>query len=144
MVNAVFETIRVIKNKTLFLEDHYFRLMASMRILRMEIPMNFTLEFFENEILKLIKNKQLEEQSSRIKFMVNRVEGGLFTPKANTIEYIIYAEALNTDLYTFNDLEYRVDLYKDFYISPSLISTLKSNNRLVNIIGSIYAEGKQF
>ena len=53
--DAVFETIKIIDNKILFLEDHYFRLMSSMRILRMEIPMNFTMEFFESEILNAIK-----------------------------------------------------------------------------------------
>ena len=33
--DTVFETIKVVNNKVLFLEDHYFRLMASMRICRM-------------------------------------------------------------------------------------------------------------
>ena len=43
--DAVFETIRVINSKIIFWEDHYFRLMASMRIMRMEIPSTFSLEF---------------------------------------------------------------------------------------------------
>ena len=43
--DAVFETIKVVNNKVIFWEDHYFRLMASMRMLRMKIPMSFTLEF---------------------------------------------------------------------------------------------------
>ena len=51
--DAVFETIKVLDNKVLFLEDHYFRLMASMRICRMEIPMNFTMEYFEEQLLSL-------------------------------------------------------------------------------------------
>ena len=50
--DSIFETIKVLDNKVLFLEDHYFRLMASMRICRMEIPMNFTMEYFEEQILK--------------------------------------------------------------------------------------------
>ncbi len=45
--DGVFETIKVTTNKVIFLEDHYFRLMASMRMLRMKIPMKFTLEFFQ-------------------------------------------------------------------------------------------------
>ena len=49
--DAVFETLKVLDGKVLFLEDHYFRLMASMRILRMEIPLEFTLEYLESEIL---------------------------------------------------------------------------------------------
>ena len=50
--DAVFETLKVVSNRINFWEDHYFRLMASMRILRMEIPMTFSMEFLENEILK--------------------------------------------------------------------------------------------
>ena len=40
--DALFETLKSLNGKLLFWEDHYFRLMASMRILRMEIPMTFT------------------------------------------------------------------------------------------------------
>ena len=45
--DAVFETVKIVNEKILFLEDHYFRLMSSMRVIRMEIPMNFTLEYLE-------------------------------------------------------------------------------------------------
>jgi branched-chain amino acid aminotransferase len=38
--DAVFETVKIVNSKISFLEDHYFRLMASMRVVRMEIPMN--------------------------------------------------------------------------------------------------------
>ena len=51
--DAVFETIKV-NNKPLFWEAHYFRLMASMRILRMEIPMHFTPEFLASQIMNLV------------------------------------------------------------------------------------------
>ena len=51
--DSVFETLRVINGKIIFWEDHYFRLMSSMRIMRMEIPSNFSPEFLEEEILQL-------------------------------------------------------------------------------------------
>ena len=57
--DAVFETIKYIPGKILFLEEHYFRLMASMRIIRMEIPMKFTMEFFEAKVEQLIKHSFL-------------------------------------------------------------------------------------
>ena len=56
--DALFETIKVVSGKILFWEDHYFRLMASMRIMRMEIPMNFTMEFLEEEIHKTLESNQ--------------------------------------------------------------------------------------
>lgn len=138
--DALFETVKVSHNKILFWEDHYFRLMASMRILRMEIPMNFTLEFLEEEILKLIASRAKEQSTIRAKLMVSRKEGGLYTPVTNDVDYLITTSTFDTDFYEFNETEYKVDLYKDHYISPSLLSTLKSNNRLINVIGSIYAK----
>ena len=142
--DAVFETIKVIKNRVLFLEDHYFRLMASMRILRMEIPMNFTLEYFENQITKLLNKNNLEDNSARVKFIVYREEGGLYTPKISTVKYLVFADYLDNDFYEFFDEDYSVDLFKNYFISPSLISTLKTNNRIVNIVGSIYAKENNF
>ncbi len=138
--DALFETIKVSYNKVLFWEDHYFRLMASMRILRMEIPMSFTLEFLEAEILELIESKNQAQSTVRVKLMVSRKEGGLYAPVTNDVDYLITTKPLDSDFYEFNEIEYRVDLYKDHYISPSLLSTLKSNNRLINVIANIYAK----
>lgn len=138
--DAVFETLRVSHKKVLFWEDHYFRLMASMRILRMEIPMNFTLEFLEEELLKLIDANNQSHQTIRVKLLIWRKEGGLYCPNTNDVEYLITTEELNNDFYEFNDSDYKIDLYKEHFISPSLISTLKSNNKLINVIGSIYAK----
>ncbi|HMC01245.1 MAG TPA: aminotransferase class IV, partial [Flavobacteriaceae bacterium] len=37
------------------------------------------------------------------------------------------------------DETYEVDLFKDYYITPDLLSTLKTNNKVLNVIASIYA-----
>jgi len=141
--DALFETLKISHSKVLFWEDHYFRLMASMRILRMEIPMSFTLEHLESEILKLVEAKQQGQKTLRVKFMVNRKQGGLYAPKTNDVSYIITSQVLQNDFYTLADEDYRVDLYKDHYIAPGLLSTLKSTNKILNVIGSIYAEENQ-
>lgn len=138
--DGLFETIKAVHGKLLFFEDHYFRLMASMRIMRMEIPMSFTLEFLQDEILKTLKANQLDKATSRVKLQVHRVEGGLYKPENNDVEFIISVKALDQDFYLLNEDDYEVDLFKDFYVSPSLISTLKTNNKALNVVGSIYAK----
>lgn len=142
--DAVFETIRVYNNKVLFWEDHYFRLMASMRILRMEIPMAFTPEFLEAEIKNLVTASQLDLGSCRVKLTVNRKEGGLYTPTKNDVDYLITLESLERDIYQLSDTDYRVDLFKDFYVTSGLLATLKTNNRALNVIGSIYAQENSY
>lgn len=136
--DGVFETVKVINNKILFLEDHYFRLMASMRVVRMEIPMNFTMEYFEEQILNLLKEKNISA-SARARITVFRKDGGLYLPKSNEVSFLIHAVALESTLYALNTAEYEVDLYKDFYITKQLLSSIKTTNKMINVTGSIFA-----
>ena len=137
--DSVFETIKVLDNKVLFLEDHYFRLMASMRICRMEIPMNFTMEYFESQILNLIATFS-DSNSYRVRFSVYRDSDGFYLPKSRNVQFIVAASALNSDLYAIGKESYEVELYKDFYVSKQLLSTLKTNNKMLQITGSIFAD----
>src|SRR5690606_4001186 len=137
--DALFETIRVAEGNTLFWEDHYFRLMASMRIMRMEIPMEFTMEFLEGQILKTLEANNLQDLSARVKLLVHRNEGGLYLPNNNAVSFIIMVNKLNQS-YTIKDEEYEVDLFKDYFVAPGLLSTLKTNNKALHVVGSIYAK----
>lgn len=138
--DALFETIKSVHGKLLFWEDHYFRLMASMRIMRMEIPMNFTMEYLEEQIQNTLIASQIEKATTRVKLTVHRNEGGLYLPDSNDISFIISAKVVDSDFYLFNDGAYQVDLFKDYYVSPGLLSTLKTNNKALNVIGSIYSK----
>src|SRR5690606_22953269 len=64
--DAVFETLKEFDGKLLFAEDHYFRLMASMRIIRMDIPVDFTLENIEEHVLKAAHANQLNHARGRL------------------------------------------------------------------------------
>lgn len=136
--DAVFETVKIVDSKILFLEDHYFRLMSSMRVLRMEIPMNFTMEYFENQILTLVKNKDIEN-AARARTTFYRNDGGYYLPKTNAVSFLIHAEKLLETKYLINNTAYEVDLFKDFYVTKQLLSSIKSTNKIINITGSIYA-----
>ena len=138
--DAVFETLKVSEGRILFWEDHYFRLMASMRILRMEIPMNFTMEYLEKEIQRTLEANTMSHGNARVKLLVSRVEGGLYVPNSNAIEFMMLVNALSNTSYSINEGNYTVDLFKDHFIPPGLLSTLKTNNRILNVLGSIYAK----
>jgi len=136
--DGVFETLKIINNKILFLEDHYFRLMASMRVVRMEIPMNFTMEYFEEQVLSLAQQKGISA-SARARITVFRNDGGLYLPQTNEISFLIHATALDAALYILNTDSYEVDLYKDFYVTRQLLSSIKTTNKMINVTGSVFA-----
>ena len=133
--DAIFETVKVLNKKVVFWEDHYFRLMASMRMLRMKIPIEFTLEFLEQEILKTVAAQQ-EANEYRIRLNIFRKDGGLYTPKTNKIDFTI---EVKESTYQIKDF-YSLDVYKDFYNYSGLLSTIKTNNRMVNTLASIFAD----
>lgn len=137
--DAIFESIKVVHNKVLFLEDHYFRLMASMRICRMEIPMLLTMEYFEAQILQLIASLP-KSNSFRVRFSVYRTAEGFYAPVSNEVEFIVTAIPLQHDVYQIEKEQYEVELYKDFYVPKQLLSTLKTNNKMLQIVGNVFAK----
>ncbi len=136
--DGIFETVRIVNNKVLFLEDHYFRLMSGMRIIRMDIPMNFSMEYFEEQLLSTAKANSISD-SCKVRITVFRNNGGLYLPETNSISFLINATEIIEKKYTIANKEYEVDLYKDFYVSKQLLSSMKSTNRIINITGSIFA-----
>jgi len=132
--DGLFETIKVEEGKIVFIEDHYFRLMASMRMLRMDISMKFTLEFFKQEILRTIEANKLT--NARVRFTVYRNGEGLYLPEDYTTSYLIEVNQLSHGL----KKSYEIDLFKDYYINSGMLSTLKTNNKILNVIANIYAD----
>lgn len=137
--DAVFETVKMVNDKVLFMEDHYFRLMASMRIIRMQIPMNFTLEYLENQFLQVAASNGCAD-SCRIRITVYRNEGGFYLPKTRSVSFLMTVQPKETKSYIFSNEPYEVELFKDFHVTKQLLSTLKSTNRLIQTVGSIFAD----
>ena len=137
--DGVFETLKVVKNKVLFIEDHYFRLMASMRIVRMQIPNNFTLEYIEEQIINTVIACNCSD-AARVRFTVFRNDGGFYLPQTRTVSFMIQASSISEGNYSYSDASYEVDLYKDFFITKQLLSTIKTTNKMINVTGSIYAD----
>ena len=136
--DAVFETLRVISNYIPFWEDHYFRLMASMRVLRFNIPDNFTPEFLKNQILQLHSKCNLG-LNSRIRITVFRNSAGRYKPITNEIGYVINIDRIEDSKYFVEKKDVKVALYKDYYISNQLVHSIKSNNKSINVLASIFA-----
>ena len=140
--DGVFETLKIVNNKILFFEDHYFRLMASMRIVRMEIPMTFTMEYLEEQILKLVEVLAIKD-AARVRFTVFRNEGGFYLPNDNSISFVIQASKLENIRYKIPKIQFEVDLYKDFIVPSQLLSTLKTANKITHVTASIFAKENQ-
>ncbi|MGI9532574.1 aminotransferase class IV [Lutimonas sp.] len=137
--DGIFDTLKFESGQINFVEDHYFRLMSSMRMLRMKIPMDFTLEYYIKQIKLTLMANDLND-SGRIRVDVFRKSGGLYTPETNEIEYVIQVgEIRDRDQ---NSIE--IELFKDFPLASGLLSTIKTNNRIINVLGSVFAKENNY
>jgi len=134
--DALLEVVRVAPGKLYFWEDHYLRLMASMRLLRMEIPMTFTLEFLEEELQKTLEASELHNVPALATLYVFRRNGDA---EANEISYVITATAHTSPFYEALSGTFEVDLYKDHYRQAGMLSNLSTTNRVLATIGRVYA-----
>lgn len=136
--DGVFESMKFSFNRINFWEDHYFRLMSSMRILRMEIPLNFSPEYIEEQVRECLIANDLSDTSARIKLLVMRKAGGKYTPESNDIDFLITAESLSAPNYELNEKGLEVDLFKDFYKQPGLLSGIKHIGSALYTVASVF------
>ncbi len=136
--DSVFESIRIVNNKIIFWEDHYMRLMSSMRIIRIEIPQSYTPDFFKLQITNTI-SKVNSSFTGRVRLTIFREGGGYYTPELSSPSFIVNCSVIDSKEFFLKDSDFKVDLFKDYYIQNDLLSNLKTNNKLINVLAGIYA-----
>ena len=136
--DSVFESIRIVNNKIIFWEDHYMRLMSSMRIIRIEIPQSYTPDFFKLQITNTI-SKVNTSFTGRVRLTIFREGGGYYAPELSSPSFIVNCSVIDSKEFYLKDSEFKVDLFKDYYIQNDLLSNLKTNNKLINVLAGIYA-----
>ena len=120
------ETVKVSDGKPLLWEEHYFNLMASMRIFRMKIPMNFTQEFLEEEIQKLVQENNVSNAKVQISIYRNTDHPELLTQ--SSVSYLIEIVKINSSSnYSWQNEFSEIEIFKDFAVNPSFFTQVNSH-----------------
>ena len=124
-----------IKNSQLIMaEECYFFLMASMRKMRMNIPLSFTLEFFSDIFLTAIAENQVKEGVIELLAYRNRDDG--FSAKTPVH---FYFEIRQKDEVLKISEKYELDLMKEISVNTNVLSNIKVHSP-ENIYAEIYAK----
>ena len=124
-----------IKNSQLIMaEECYFFLMASMRKMRMNIPLSFTLEFFSDIFLAAIAENQIQEGVIELLAYRNRDDG--FSAKTPVH---FYFEIRQKDEVLKISEKYELDLMKEISVNTNVLSKIKVHSP-ENIYAEIYAK----
>lgn len=137
--DALTERLRYTGHSIPFLEEHYFRLLASMRQLRMEIPMAFTMEYLEEEISKTLVASGHSGSPAMIRVLVFRNDGPDLVPDTLEVSYIIESVPTDGAGFEFPEGEFRADLFRDYFIVADALARISHTNRMTRVLAGIYA-----
>lgn len=138
--DALSQRVRYTGSVLLFWEAHYFKLMASMRQLRMDIPMEFTLEFLQDEILKTLSASGSSKSPCEIGITVFRRSGEGFLPPSKEISFVIDFTSISTPEFPSDTPGLVADLFKDYFLQADGLSQLPHNMKLPWVLAAIYAD----
>ncbi len=138
--DGFFETIKIVRGKPLFWDDHYYRIMGSLCMLRMPIPSYFNSEYLFNNIQSLLNSNKLNTNSTRIRIVFFRNSDGYYLPDNNDFSYVISSEKLKTNFYNINEKGLTVDIFNQYKLGTCELNTLKSTNRIINVLASMYTK----
>ena len=137
--DALFETMRVHLGKICFWESHYFRLMSSMRILRMDIPLDWGPDDLESDILSCVPQGQVDQ---RVRLSVWRKGGLGYAPTVQGVDWGIHVEPLKEFGYPHPIKTLHMDLFQEHKKSSGLLSTLKATHAALYILAAQFAQDK--
>ncbi len=115
-ITQLTESIRVYNGKAIFEEAHYFHLMSSMRILRLQIPMDYTPTFFNEKVTQFIQ--KLELNHAILWFSVGWVEG--------QIKYWITAKNIQPEI--IQSVGKSIEIFRESTVSNSFYNQLFTPN----------------
>ena len=132
--DAVWVSFFVRNGQLIMAEESYFFLMASMRKMRMNIPLSYTLEFFQ----ALFEREVLEKgiRNGIIQMMAYRKQEEKPLPKSATAFYFEVEESEDI-LAIQGDIE--LDLIKEINVNANLLSNIRVHSA-ENIYATIYAK----
>lgn len=137
--DGLFETIKVAQSYPLFFRTHYSRLVRGLDSLGYTIPDTFTMQYFLEILLNLIRSNQVSHGT--IRMQAYREGQGTYKAESNEFGYI--AEIVQTHeqpFYTFSKHCERLGLCEEHKKDFSTISAFKSGNSLVYVLASLYAQ----
>ncbi len=138
--DGLFESMRCENGRILFWEDHYFRVMGSMCMLRMDIPSELNMDFLHDILLKAVEANGLLNNSCRIRLNFWRKAGGLYAPSDRSVNYLVECESIEKPAFELIEKGVSADIYYDHQKAKSDLSTIKSNNGILYVLASIFAE----
>jgi branched-chain amino acid aminotransferase len=141
--DGLFETIKSIKGRLQFIDEHFARLWKGLHVLQFNIPKHFTPDYLQDAISALLK-KNAHDKMARIRLTVFRGDGGLYDEINHKPNLLIQTWMLPEDTGEWNSNGLVLGIYTDAKKSCDLLSNIKHNNFLPYSMAAIHAKKQKW
>ncbi len=101
--------------------------------------MTFTMEYLSEQMSSLLEANQLLQSSAAIQLSATRNADPDRTPEEAGISFLIQATRLEHPFFIFPDKVLEIGLFKDYYKGKDLLASLNTHNRMIQVLGDIFA-----
>jgi branched-subunit amino acid aminotransferase/4-amino-4-deoxychorismate lyase len=138
--DGLFETLRLINNKVVFLKEHFERLEKGFEILGFDKPEGFSSSWLESEILKYFSVNNIDANllNWRVRISFWRNSNGFYCPESNAVSWVVEIFPLENSKFVLNSEGLEIGIYEDVKISPDILSAIKTTSALPYVMAAIH------
>jgi len=126
--DGLFESMYYTANKIMFLDQHYARLKAGMKLLRIDDKNMPSTDEFLKECQKLLAENSIAD-GARIRLQIFRKEGGLYLPDNDQCDYIIETSAMANSEYSLNTKGLHIGISNSIKRNADIFSQVKTTSK---------------
>ena len=136
--DGLFETIRIINGKPVFILNHIQRIIEGLKLLEIIIPDILINDKLEQALIGLAKNNGIKK-GGVARLTVWRNSDGKFMPVNDNSAYLLELEPYPVNKFVLNKSGLSIGIYTDMMMQINKLSKFKHLNSQVNVLASVYA-----
>jgi len=139
--DGMFETIKIINGKPIFLENHVIRIKKGLSTLQITIPDILEIEKLNTVILDLAKKNGIQKGGFG-RLIVWRESEGRYMPENDNASYLIELTPYPNNLFVLSKSGKSIDIYQEIRKQTNIIGQYKSLNSQLNVLAAVHARNK--
>ncbi len=141
--DGIFETMLWKDGDIRFLDLHLERLQESLSMLHFDDADQFNAFFIRSKVEELLRKNSMVGQQARVRLIVFRQGGGLYSPESNKAAYILQVDRKPETL-RHKKTGLIIDIYTEYKKAYSELSKIKSNNALIYVMAGLFKKKNAF
>ena len=137
--DGIIETIRCLNSKALFFDKHFSRLSASLRYLKISLPVDLNQKYFEYQIEKLLQKNRIYK-GAKCRIALFRDADGIYTPTKNALGFLIEVSAIENESFVTTQTGLSIGIYSANRKPIEPISALKTSSALIYVLAGIWKQ----